>query len=63
VVRTIRFFSAPGAVIHDSVATNLGEVAAGDLFFRSPDGKWDAGTYRLVLNHEAATAQLPITLQ
>jgi hypothetical protein len=63
VVRTIRFFSAPGAVIHDSVATNLDEVAAGDLFFKSPDGKWNPGTYRLVLNHEKAKAELPITLQ
>lgn len=59
---TIRFFSAPGGVIHDSAVTNLDEVATGDLFFKSPDGKWSAGTYRLVLNHEKAKAELPISL-
>ena len=62
--QTIRFFSTPGGgVIHDSAVTNLEEVATGDLFFKSPDGKWNAGTYRLVLNHEKAKAELPITLQ
>jgi hypothetical protein len=61
---TLRFFSAPdGKVVHDSAASNQDEVPAGDLFFRSPDGRWPAGTYRLVLNHEKAKAELPITLQ
>lgn len=60
---TIRFFTAPGAVVHDSAATNLDEVASGDLFFKSPTGRWEAGTYRLVLNHERAKAELPLTLQ
>ncbi len=61
---TIRFFSAPGrAIVHDSAVSNLDEVAAGDLFFKSPAGRWDAGTYRLVLNHEKAKAELPIRLE
>jgi hypothetical protein len=62
-MQTIRFFAQPGGIVHDSAATNLDEVAAGDLLFKSPDGRWNAGTYRLVLNHDKAKAALPITLQ
>lgn len=62
-LRTVRFFAAPGQIVHDSAVSNLDEVAVGDLFFKSPDGRWEAGTYRLVLNHERAKAELPITLQ
>jgi hypothetical protein len=62
-VRTIHFFAAPGGgVIQDSAVTNLDEVATGDLFFKSPDGKWSAGDYRLVLNHAKVKAELPIVL-
>jgi hypothetical protein len=60
---TMRFFSKPGGIVHDSVVTNLDEVAMGDLFFKSPDGRWPAGTYNLVLNHEKARADLPIMLR
>jgi hypothetical protein len=61
---TIRFFSLPGrGVVHDSAVTNLDEVAAGDLLFKSPDGSWKAGTYRLRLNHDQAKAELPIVLE
>ena len=41
----------------------ISNVATGDLLFKSPDGKWPAGTYNLVLNHDKARAELPITLQ
>lgn len=61
--RTIRFFSAPGGVVYDSAVANMNEVATGDVAFKSPDGAWPAGTYRLVLDHERAGAQLPITLR
>ena len=61
--QTIRFFAKPGGIVHDSAVTNLDEVATGDLLFKSPDGKWPAGTYNLVLNHDKARAELPITLQ
>jgi hypothetical protein len=60
---TVIFFSKPGGIVHDSVMTHPDEVATGDLLFQSPDGKWAAGTYRLVLNHDKAKADLPITLQ
>ena len=60
---TIRFFSKPGGLVQDTAVTNQDEVAAGDLFFKSPDGAWKAGTYRLVLNHQQAKAELPIVLK
>jgi hypothetical protein len=61
--RTVNFFTTPGGIIHDSVMTHPDEVATGDLLFKSPDGVWKEGTYRLVLGHDKATADLPITLQ
>ena len=60
---TIRFFSRPGGIVHDSAATNLDEVAAGDLLFKAPDGRWPAGSYRLRLNHAKAKAELPLELK
>lgn len=61
--RTVTFFAKPGGIVQDSVMTHPDEVATGDLLFKSPTGTWPAGTYRLVLNHDKATAELPINLQ
>lgn len=61
--RTVNFFSTPGALVHNSVMTHPEEVATGDLLFKAPDGTWKEGTYRLVLRHDKAMADLPITLQ
>ena len=60
---TIQFFSFPGRIVHDDFITNQDEAAGGDLFFKSPDGRWASGEYRLRLNHEKAKADLPITLE
>jgi hypothetical protein len=62
-VNTIRFFAKPGTVVMDSAVTNQDQVAMGDLLFKAPDGKWNAGTYRLVLNHPQAKAELPVELR
>jgi hypothetical protein len=62
-VPTIRFFARPGSIVHDSAVSNLDEVATGDLFFTSPDGRWASGTYRLLLSHPQAPAELPIELE
>jgi len=35
----------------------------GQLFFRTPRGSWDAGTYRLEVNTDAGLAALPIKLE
>jgi hypothetical protein len=61
--RTVNFFSRPGGIVEDSVLTHPDEVATGDLLFKSPERTWREGTYRLVLNHEKAKAELPINLQ
>jgi hypothetical protein len=60
--RTINFFSPPGRTVSESFVTNLDDVASGNLLFKSPTGSWPAGTYRLVLKHGQAMAELPITL-
>jgi hypothetical protein len=58
---TMRFFSYPGGIVHDSFVTNQDEVGSGDLFFTSRD-PWVAGAYRLIVNHPEAKAELPIEL-
>jgi hypothetical protein len=60
--RTINFFTRPGGTVSESFVTNLDDVAAGNLLFKSPKGSWPAGTYRLALRHEKAGAELPINL-
>ena len=61
-VATIRFFAYPGSIVQDSFVTNRDEVASGDLFFKSTGGGWSSGTYKLVLSHPVAKAELPIEL-
>jgi hypothetical protein len=61
--RTIRFFATPGYTVDPTAVTFHDEVAMGDLLFRSPEGSWKDGTYRLVLNHSDVKAELPITLE
>jgi hypothetical protein len=60
----IRFFSLPfsQSVSHEAIVDN-DRVTIGPLLFRSPDGRWTEGTYRLVLDNERAKAELPISLQ
>ena len=61
---TIRFFPGKiGSLVQDTFATNVDEIAAGDLMFRHPDGKWAPGNYRLVLNHDKVKAELPLELK
>ena len=60
---TIRFFTYPGRNVYDSFVTNPDETAAGDLLFRAAAGSsWRSGSYRLVVNHPDAKAELPIQL-
>ena len=60
---TIRFFSYPRRVVHDSFVSNLDEVATGDLLFKTDDNAWRSGTYRLVISHPEAMADMPIVLE
>lgn len=61
----LRFFALPGDPTVRTLTFLLEEhaVAFGDLYFRSPTLRWDAGTYRLVFDHEKGRAELPIRLE
>jgi hypothetical protein len=38
-------------------------VVVGELFFESPTGLWEDGTYSLIVRHEQGQAELPIELE
>ena len=60
----IRLFRLPfGNVVHTNFAVDDDHVAAGDILFESPTGRWEAGTYALVVRHEGGQARLPIRLE
>lgn len=61
---SLRFFSLPftRSISDESVVDN-NRVTSGPLLFRSPDGTWQEGTYRLALDNAQGKAALPITLQ
>jgi len=61
---SIHFVSLPfSRSISDEAIVDNDRVTLGPLLFRSPDGSWPEGTYRLVLDNERAKAELPISLQ
>ena len=60
----MQLFRLPfGNVVSDSFVVDRDRVALGPLFFESPTGAWEDGTYTLVVRHEKGTAELPITLE
>ena len=64
VVEELRFYSLPGIrTVSDEAVVDNDRVAIGALLFRSPEGSWRPGTYRLALDNERAKAALPITLE
>jgi hypothetical protein len=60
----LAFYSFPGvrSVSNESIVDN-DRVTGGPLLFKSPEGRWPAGTYRLTITNERAQAGLPITLE
>jgi hypothetical protein len=63
-LEAFNFFSLPFVrSISDEAIVDNDRVAQGPLLFRSPEGSWKEGTYRLVLTNDKAKAELPITLQ
>jgi hypothetical protein len=60
---SIHFFAWPRTVVQDSFTTNLDDVAAGDLLFKTPDGKWAPGTYHLIVNHDKVKVDIPLELK
>ncbi len=63
-VESMRLFTLPfGPVVHDSFVVDRHRVAVGPLFFESPTGAWERGTYALIVRHSKGTAELPIHLE
>ncbi len=59
-----RFFSLQGGlVVYDDFVVDNHRVAWGDLFFESPTGSWEDGTYTLTIEHEGVRATVPIELE
>ena len=60
----MKFFALPfQGTVRDSVVVDQWRIGWGDLFFVSPTGLWEAGTYSLVVQHEELQASLPIRLE
>ena len=63
-IEDMQFFRLPfGPVVHDEFIVDRDRVAVGPLFFESPTGAWERGTYALVIRHEKGSAELPIQLE
>jgi hypothetical protein len=61
----IRWFALPGegTVRNPAIIPSEHGVVIGDLYFKSPTLRWDAGTYRLVFDNDKGHAELPIRLE
>ena len=57
------FRLAFGPVVHDDFIVDRDRAAVGPLFFESPTGAWERGTYTLVVRHGKGNAELPIQLE
>jgi hypothetical protein len=61
---SMKLFTLPfGGVVHDSFVVDRDHVAVGPLFFESPTGAWEDGTYALIVRHEKGRAELPVHLE
>jgi hypothetical protein len=60
----MRLFTFPfKGVVSSEFVVDRNEVASGPLFFESPTGAWEDGTYALIVRHENGEAELPIRLE
>ena len=63
-IEDMKMFRLPfGPVVHNEFVADRNHVAVGPLFFESPTGAWEKGTYALVVRHPKGVAELPITLE
>ena len=60
-----RFFTLKleNGIVRDFFDINTQRTSWGDLFFASPTGSWDDGTYSLMVEGDNALAVLPIDLE
>jgi hypothetical protein len=61
----IRWFALPGegTVRNPAIVPSEHGVVIGDLYFKSPTLRWEAGTHRLVFDNTKGHAELPIRLE
>jgi hypothetical protein len=61
----IRWFALPGegTVRNPAIVPSEHGVVIGELYFRSPTLRWEAGTHRLVFDNTKGHAELPIRLE
>ena len=59
---SFRFFVDSGIRQTEVYANRIGPCVRGDLFFASPTGAWESGTYTLVIGGET-DVRLPIEIQ
>ena len=60
----MRLFTFPfRGVVMSEFVVDRNEVASGPLFFESPTGAWEDGTYALVVRHQKGAAEMPIRLE
>ena len=60
----MRLFALPfQGIVHNEFIVDENSVARGDLFFEAPTGRWEDGTYSLIIRHAQGQAELPIELE
>lgn len=59
----LRLFSLSSGAVETNFVSVRHHVTYGDLFFESPTGLWENGTYSLVIERDGVRAVLPIELQ
>ena len=63
-IEDMQLFRLPfGPVVHNEFVIDRDRLAVGPLFFESPTGVWERGTFALIVRHEKGTAELPIRLE
>lgn len=63
-IEDMQLFRLPfDRIVHDEFIVDRDRLAVGPLFFASPTGAWEDGTYMLVVRHGKGVAELPITLE
>jgi hypothetical protein len=57
------FFCVPGeGIVFDQVTVDRDTLAWGDLFFESPNGRFEPGIYTLVMENKVAHVRMPLAL-
>jgi hypothetical protein len=64
-VEAIRFQTFPigGGTVSPEVTVDDDHVSNGAMLFVTPEGRWEAGTYRLEINNAVAKVGLPVKLE